>query len=77
LSLFILTKIIGAGTGLGLSIFKKIVNEHNGLIRVISEPGKGATFRLFFPYQSEEESAGIKCWESHRCGVERAEGLQR
>jgi signal transduction histidine kinase len=71
---FYTTKRIGSGTGLGLSICKKIVDEHNGLIRVISEPGKGATFRLFFPYQSEEESAGIKCWEFHRCGVERAEG---
>lgn len=71
---FYTTKKIGSGTGLGLSICKKIVDEHNGLIRVNSELGEGTAFRLFFPYLSEDESAGIKCWEFHKCGVEKAEG---
>jgi signal transduction histidine kinase len=31
-------------TGLGLAITKKIINEHNGRIGVISESGKGANF---------------------------------
>lgn len=71
---FYTTKEIGRGTGLGLSLCKKIIDEHQGLIRIESELGKGTSVKLFFPYQCEEESAKIKCWEFHKCGVERAQG---
>lgn len=71
---FYSTKKIGVGTGLGLSICKKIMDEHNGLIKVESTLNKGTSFKLFFPYQSREESAKIKCWEFHKCGVEKEEG---
>jgi signal transduction histidine kinase len=37
------------GVGLGLSIVSKIVDSHRGWIRVTSERGKGACFRLFLP----------------------------
>jgi signal transduction histidine kinase len=37
------------GVGLGLSLVSKIVDDHRGWIRVSSEPGKGACFRLFLP----------------------------
>src|SRR5207247_4879571 len=37
------------GVGLGLSIVSKIVDEHHGWIRVASEPGKGACFRVRLP----------------------------
>ncbi len=37
------------GTGLGLSIVKKILEDHRGRVEVDSVPGKGATFRLYYP----------------------------
>lgn len=48
------TKTEGEGTGLGLSISYDIIRKHNGEIRVESEPGKGATFRIFFPVKTPE-----------------------
>jgi signal transduction histidine kinase len=39
------------GVGLGLSIVSKIVDDHRGWIRVTSEPGKGACFRMFLPVE--------------------------
>ncbi|MBI5664426.1 MAG: sensor histidine kinase [Nitrospirae bacterium] len=71
---FYSSKEIGKGTGLGLSICKKIIDEHNGLIKVESELDKGTSFKLLLPYQSEEEGKKMKCWEFHKCGVEKAEG---
>jgi signal transduction histidine kinase len=38
-----------SGVGLGLSIVSKIVDDHRGRIRLASEPGKGACFRVFLP----------------------------
>ena len=37
------------GTGLGLSIAHWIVTQHHGSIRVESQPGRGATFRVELP----------------------------
>jgi len=37
------------GTGLGLPIAKRIIEAHNGCLKVVSELGRGTTFSIFLP----------------------------
>ena len=46
---FFTTKPAGIGTGLGLSIVMGLVRQNDGNIRMLSPPGKGATFLIEFP----------------------------
>jgi signal transduction histidine kinase len=44
---FVTTK--KSGVGLGLAIVSKIVDAHGGSLKLVSEPGHGACFRVTFP----------------------------
>src|SRR4030095_12681396 len=47
------TKESGRGTGLGLVVVSQVMREHGGEVKVESEPGRGARFRLRFPITAE------------------------
>jgi signal transduction histidine kinase len=50
---FFTTRQPGEGTGLGLFVSWGIVRDHQGEIRVESQPGRGATFRVVLPAPRE------------------------
>jgi len=45
------------GTGLGLPTCRRIVEEHQGVIKLVSEPGKGSNFIILLPLMSKNTPA--------------------
>ena len=47
---FFTTKGIGEGTGMGLDIVRRVIDHHNGMVKLESKPGK-TVFRVCFPIE--------------------------
>ncbi len=54
---FFTTKDVGAGCGLGLTLVQKIVDHHQGRLRIVSKPGKGTIVDVFLPRMGNDRGS--------------------
>ncbi|PIV55612.1 hypothetical protein COY52_01680 [Candidatus Desantisbacteria bacterium CG_4_10_14_0_8_um_filter_48_22] len=55
---FYTTKEVGKGIGLGLSISHRIIQYHNGVIKIKSQKGEGTTVEILLPVSSQSIGGG-------------------
>jgi signal transduction histidine kinase len=53
------------GIGLGLAIVQKTIHDHGGVITARSDPGKGATFIINLPLESNQHGSGQREDSNH------------
>jgi len=57
---FFTTKEVGQGSGLGLSVVYGVIRQHDGFIRVASEPGCGTEFSVYLPLLAPDLKNGLR-----------------
>ncbi|MFP4687152.1 MAG: PAS domain S-box protein, partial [bacterium] len=53
---FFTTREPGKGTGLGLSVSNEVVEEHNGLMELESQPGRETVFKVILPVENSHQN---------------------